>query len=106
MHKTQAMNGEPLRTKVTILNPQGFHMRPQSLFARLASQFQSSVYLYVDEEQKFDGKSPFSLLGLLAEQGSEVTLEVCGPDQDSAMEALIQLMADLSELESFEKDGE
>jgi phosphotransferase system HPr (HPr) family protein len=92
------MNGEPLRTRVTINNPQGFHMRPQSAFAQLAGRFQSEVFLYDGENQKFDGKSPFSLLGLLAEHGTELTLEVCGPDQDAALEALAELMANLSTL--------
>jgi phosphocarrier protein HPr len=96
---TQAMNGEPLRCKVKITNPQGFHMRPQSVFAQRAGKYQSSVFLYVVEQQKFDGKSPFSLLGLLAEQGTEITVEVCGPDQDAALQDLAQLLANLHELD-------
>ena len=71
-------------------------MRPQSAFAQLASKFQSDVFLFDGENQKFDGKSPFSLLGLLAEHGTELTLEVCGPDQDAALAALTELMANLS----------
>jgi phosphotransferase system HPr (HPr) family protein len=94
-----AMNGEPLKTRVTINNPQGFHMRPQAAFAQLAGKFQSNVFLYDGQNQKFDGKSPFSLLGLLAENGTELTLEVGGPDQDQAFAALIHLMANLSQFE-------
>jgi phosphotransferase system HPr (HPr) family protein len=98
-HNGHAMNGEPLRTKVTITNPQGFHMRPQSAFAQLAAKFQSVVFLIDGENQKYDGKSPFSLLGLLAEQGTELILEVCGPDQDQALEALAHLIATFTAIE-------
>jgi len=93
------MNGEALRAKVIISNPQGFHMRPQAAFARLASKFQSVVYLYGADNQKFDGKSQFSLLGLLAEQGTELTVEVSGPDQHEALSALVELMANLTQFE-------
>lgn len=98
------MNGEPLRIKVTISNPQGFHMRPQSAFAQLAGKFQSMVFLYDGENQKFDGKSPFSLLGLLAEQGTELTLEVSGPDQETALAALVELIMNFSALEMEESE--
>jgi phosphocarrier protein HPr len=101
---TQAMNGEPLRCKVTITNPQGFHMRPQSAFAQLAGKYRSSVYLYIAEEKKFDGKSPFSLLGLVAEQGAAVTVEVCGPDQEDALDALVELLTNLADLDSELED--
>lgn len=100
-----AMNGEPLRTKVVINNPQGFHMRPQHAFAKAAGKFQSSVFLYDGENQQFDGKSPFSLLGLLAEQGTELTLEVSGPDQDKAFQLLVDLMANLSQFEAEATDS-
>lgn len=96
------MHGEPLRAKVTITNPQGFHMRPQSAFAQLAGKFQSDVFLYNADNQQFNGKSQFSLLGLLAEQGTEITLEVCGPDQEEALQALLDLMSNQS---SFESEG-
>lgn len=95
-----AMHGEPLRTEVTITNPQGFHMRPQSAFAQAASKFESQVYLYNSENERFDGKSPFSLLGILAEQGSQITLEVSGGDQQEAFKALVHLLNNLSQFES------
>jgi len=96
------MNGEPLRVKVTISNPQGFHMRPQAAFAKLANEFQSEVFLYSGDNQQFNGKSQFNLLGLLAEQGTELTLEVSGPDQDRALAALVDLIGRFTEFENQE----
>jgi phosphotransferase system HPr (HPr) family protein len=88
-----AMNGEPLCSKVTITNPQGFHMRPMSAFVQLASKFESTVHVIKADGQRIDGKSMLGLLGLAAEQGTELILEVSGADAAAALEALAELMA-------------
>jgi phosphotransferase system HPr (HPr) family protein len=88
-----AMNGEPFRCKVTITNPQGFHMRPMSAFVQLAGKFQSSVQVIRPDGQRIDGKSMLGLLSLAAEQGTELTLEVTGPDAEAALPVLAELMA-------------
>ena len=90
---SHAMNGEPIRCKVTITNPQGFHMRPMSAFVQLAGKFQSTVHVIRPDGQRIDGKSMLGLLSLAAEQGSELTLEVSGPDAQEAAAALAELMA-------------
>lgn len=92
-----AMTGEPVRYKVTIANAQGLHMRPMKTFVELASKFQSTVQVYKQVDQKIDGKSPWGLLSLGAEQGTELTLEVCGPDQQEALDALIAFLATLTD---------
>src|SRR5438874_1478993 len=86
------MNGETLRRKVTISDPQGFHMRPATLFAQRASQFQSTVTVS-KEDRRVNGKSPIELLLLFAPQGTELTLEVSGPDAPAALETLAELLA-------------
>lgn len=92
------MNGAPLRRKVTITNPQGLHMRPMSALVELASRYQSSVRLYRPQDpQPYDGKSMISLLGLAAVQGTELTVEVAGVDQEAALEAIINLLANPNE---------
>jgi phosphotransferase system HPr (HPr) family protein len=91
------MTGEPVRYKVTITNAQGLHMRPMKTFVELASKFQSTVQVYKQADQKIDGKSPWGLLSLGAEQGTELTLEVCGPDQQEALDALIAFLATLTD---------
>ncbi len=77
------MNGETLRSTVTITNPNGFHMRPATLFSQLASQFQSMVTVWKGN-QRINGKSPLELMLLAAELGTELTLEVTGPDAGAA----------------------
>jgi phosphocarrier protein HPr len=87
------MNGEPRRRTVVITNPQGLHMRPITSFVELAGKFQSAVYLSRPEGQRINGKSPLALLGLAAEKGTELILEVSGPDADEALNTLAEFLA-------------
>jgi phosphocarrier protein HPr len=86
------MNGETLRRKVTITNPQGLHIRPASAFAQLAARFQSSVTVW-KETQGVNGRSPLELLLLAALPGTELILEVSGEDARAALDALAELLA-------------
>jgi phosphotransferase system HPr (HPr) family protein len=87
-----AMNGEILRRQVTVQDPLGFHMRPLTMFAQRAGQFQSTVTVAKDD-QRVNGKSPLELMLLAAEQGTELTLEVSGPDAEAAIDVLAELLA-------------
>jgi phosphotransferase system HPr (HPr) family protein len=88
------MTGETLRHKVTITNPQGLHLRPITAFAEAAGRFQSSVTVVKEDGgMRVNGKSPISLLGLAAEQGAELTIEVIGPDAKEAMPLLIEILS-------------
>jgi len=53
------MSGETIQRRVKITNPQGFHMRPATMFAQLAGQFESSVTV-CKGDQRVNGKSPWS----------------------------------------------
>lgn len=89
------MTAEPVRRKVTIVNPQGFHLRPIQVFVEQAGRFQSDIYVMKEGGERINGKSALGLLGLAAEQGTELIVEVCGPDQSEALEALTELLANL-----------
>jgi phosphotransferase system HPr (HPr) family protein len=87
-----AMNGEILRRKVIVRDPMGFHMRPLTAFAQRASQYQSTVTV-VKDDQRVNGKSPLELMLLAAQQGTELTLEICGTDAQEAIDVLAELLA-------------
>jgi phosphocarrier protein len=86
------MNGEPLRRTVKVTNPQGLHMRPMKAFVELANRFQSTVSVSKPQMPPVDGKSAWALLSLAAEEGTELTLEVSGPDETDALNALVELL--------------
>jgi phosphocarrier protein HPr len=87
-----AMNGEILQRKVIVQDPLGFHMRPLTVFAQRAGQFQGAVTVCKDD-QRVNGKSPLELMLLAAQQGTELTLEVSGPDAQAAIDVLAELLA-------------
>src|SRR5437588_5458995 len=99
------MNGEMLQSKVVITNPQGFHMRPITAFAELAGRFASQV-LVGKAGKLVNGKSPLELMILGAEQGTELQIEVSGPDAQEALRALVDLLKDPGREDSPEGLGE
>ena len=80
-----------LKKKIKIMNPQGLHARPASIFVRIANKYESDVTVKKGSE-KVNGKSIMGLLMLAASQGSTVELEVSGDDAEAAMTELEQFL--------------
>ena len=73
------MTGESLRQTVSITNPQGFHMRPMAAFVEAANRFPCSITVLRPGKSSANGKSMLALMGLVAEQGTELVIEATGP---------------------------
>jgi phosphocarrier protein len=86
------MNGEPIRHTLIITNPQGLHLRPMGAFVETGSRFQANVLVSKEGAPPVNGKSVINLLGLAAEQGTQITLELCGPDAAEALKALLEVL--------------
>jgi len=81
------MNEVVLTRTVVLANPNGLHMRPSAAFVELAGRFNCDVKVS-HNGQTVNGKSIWDLMLLAAMPGSELTLEVEGPDAPQALEAL------------------
>lgn len=79
--------------KVVVPNTLGLHARPASLFVKLAEKFKSKITVEKDG-MVVNGKSIMSLLMLVAECGSTLIIKADGPDEDEAIEALVNLVKD------------
>jgi phosphotransferase system HPr (HPr) family protein len=77
----------PLRRVVTIANPNGLHLRAAAAFAERAGRFQCAVAL-CREGQQVNGKDPWDILLLAAEQGTKLVVEATGSDAAAAVQAL------------------
>jgi phosphotransferase system enzyme I (PtsI) len=86
------MTGDSLRQAILITNPQGLHMRPITTFVEVATRFQSDIHLGKKGCELVNGKSAIQLLSLGAEQGTELILEVSGPDATEALGALVDIL--------------
>ena len=72
-------------------NQYGMHARPAALFVKLASRFESE--LWVEREgNAVSGKSIMGVMTLQASCGSTLTLRASGPDAAEMLAALVALV--------------
>jgi phosphocarrier protein HPr len=89
--------GQALRRIVTVINPQGLHVRPAAAFAELAARYESRVTVSRDGGEAVNGKFWPDLLMLAAEKGTPLVLEVAGRDAPDALDALARLLGSVYE---------
>lgn len=72
--------------QVTVLMPQGLHMRPADILAKAANQFQSKLELARPGEfDRFDCKSILAIMTVVAVQGTELVVFAEGDDCEEAI---------------------
>jgi phosphocarrier protein len=82
-----------LRREVEIVNKLGLHARASAKLTQLAAKFDSDVQV-MRSGRKVNAKSIMGVMMLAAGKGSKITLEIAGPDEEQAMEALCALIKD------------
>lgn len=80
-----------IKTTVQIINKLGLHARASAKLVSLALRFQSELDLTKDG-QTVNGKSIMGVMMLAANKGSQLTLEIDGPDEAEMEMALINLI--------------
>jgi phosphocarrier protein len=81
-----------IERELAIRNRLGLHARAAAKFVQTASRFKSDVKIRKNGEE-VDGKSILGLLLLAASQGTQITLAVCGEDEEAAFAAVEELIA-------------
>jgi len=76
-------------TRVT--NKLGLHARPAALLVTTATKFESQFFISKDSI-RVNGKSIMGVMMLAAEIGTELILEVDGPDEIEAMEEIVKII--------------
>ncbi|MDP3562758.1 MAG: HPr family phosphocarrier protein [Legionellaceae bacterium] len=79
------------KTTITIVNKLGLHARASAKFVSTAARFQSRIDVSKDK-QTINGKSIMGVMMLAATQGSELLMEIDGPDETEMESALITLI--------------
>ncbi len=84
--------------KETVVNNQvGLHARPATFFIQKANEFKSSIWVEKDE-RRVNAKSLLGVLSLGIVKGTSITLIGDGPDEETAINALVELInSDFSE---------
>ena len=65
----------------------GIHARPAGLLVKTAKQYQSKITITKDEKS-VDATKLIALMGMGVKQGTEISLQIEGPDEEQACGAL------------------
>jgi phosphocarrier protein HPr len=83
-----------LQQETTIVNKLGLHARASAKLTQLAANFQAEIWMSRNG-RRINAKSIMGVMMLAAGKGARVTLEVDGPDEAQAMDAICGLIGDL-----------
>ena len=72
---------------ITINIPTNMEARPVALLVQVASQFESSIYVEL-QDKKVNAKSIMGMMSLSFNEGEEVTIITKGVDEEEAMEKI------------------
>ena len=81
-----------LRREVEIVNKLGLHARASAKLTQVAGQYSSGVWL-VRNGKRVNAKSIMGVMMLAAAKGATLGIETDGPDEEAAMNALEDLIA-------------
>jgi phosphocarrier protein len=81
-----------IKTRTTISNKLGLHARASAKLTKLAASFASDVFLSRNE-RRVNAKSIMGVMMLAAGMGTEIEVETDGVDEQTAMVALLELIA-------------
>lgn len=81
-----------IQQTVKILNRHGLHTRPATVLVTTAAKFKSEIFLSY-KGVRVNSKSILGVLVLAIEPDAEVILEAKGEDENEAMKALVELVA-------------
>jgi phosphotransferase system HPr (HPr) family protein len=90
-----------MQREVTILNKLGLHARPASEFVRCAQTFRSEIRLRKNNET-FSGANILDVLSANLDCGATMTIEADGPDAETALNQLSELLHEFKKQEELE----
>lgn len=75
----------------TIVNKLGLHARPCAQLVSVASRFESEIH-FTKDGLRVNGKSIMGVMVLAAERGTQIGIEAQGPDEEDAIQALVEVI--------------
>lgn len=77
--------------EIVVRNQVGLHARPATFFIQKANEYKSSIWIE-REERKANAKSLLGVLSLGITKGVSVTISADGPDEEVAVNSLVDLI--------------
>ncbi|MDI3537480.1 MAG: HPr family phosphocarrier protein [Eubacteriaceae bacterium] len=82
-----------VKQEVTVLNATGLHARPASMFVQTAGKFKSKIHV-IKDGSSINAKSIMGIMAGGIAQGTTIEISAEGPDEQEAVDALVQLIND------------
>lgn len=82
-----------IEKSIILKNKDGLHGRAASSFVRVASEFESDIKI-MSKNVSVNGKSIIGIMSLGAFHGEELTIRADGPDEEEAIEKLVETVED------------
>lgn len=76
---------------ITLVNAQGFHMRPAGEFAAAMSKFKSDVTIKFNSNE-INGKSLMNIIAACIKCGSNIEIVCSGEDEEAALSEAVRLV--------------
>jgi phosphocarrier protein len=81
------------RAEAQIVNKLGLHARASAKLTQVASSFGADVWLERNG-RRVNAKSIMGVMMLAAAQGSSIVIDTSGRDEEAALQAILELIAD------------
>ena len=87
----RSAGGESVEQELEVLNAEGIHARPAAAFVRCARDFESTLEI-IKDGVTFPAQSILAVLTANLNRGARFTLRATGPDAQSAIERMSELL--------------
>lgn len=77
---------------IEVKNKQGIHVRPASLIAEASKKFHSVIIIHCNEKS-VDATNIMALIALNIMPNTTIRIEVCGADEQEAIETISKIFA-------------
>jgi phosphocarrier protein len=80
-----------IQKEIVLLNKLGLHIRPAAQFTKIAAKYKADVYL-IRDGMRVNAKSIMGVMMLAAGQGTKLTMECIGEDEEQLCNELMTLI--------------
>lgn len=80
-----------VKKQLILTNPNGFHMRPASIFASAMSKFKSDITIRFNGNN-YNAKSLLNIIAACIKCGSDIEILCSGEDENEALEEAVKLI--------------
>ncbi|GMQ60209.1 HPr family phosphocarrier protein [Vallitalea sediminicola] len=82
-----------IEKKITVKIASGLEARPVALFVQVASQFESNIYVEM-QDKKVNAKSIMGMMSLGVLEGEDITISADGTDEEKAINELEKYLSE------------